>query len=452
MQLAVLALVAGHFAFDVVGPDQTSMIPAGIPVALLLVPVSYAALLYGLAGSVATAGWATALWLPDLLLPDDRGHAGNDLIELALVIAVAVFVGRHIDNERRQAAMARRAQIQYAAAESKYRQLFNTNSAPILLLDQAGVVVESNDAARQLAPGGLTGRRVDGILDIDPATLEDGTSPRLLTITSRLGGTRDYRPSVTRVHSPGSAAPVTQLVLGDVTEERASGERARRFAARLLEVQEQEQRRIAQELHDEPLQLLVHLARALDDAATASGEGGDLAEVLADARRQALQIAARVRAVVRGLRPPALDKLGLVPALRGLLASVEQTAGVGTDLKVEGSPPKLPPEMELGVFRIAQEAIGNAVAHGAPSRVQVYIGGSAGGMQLRVADDGRGFDTAAWDRAAASDRFGLLGMRERADLMGGRLDIVSGPGLGTVVELHLVVPGVTGVPAGTAVA
>ena len=303
LQGAVISLVAGHFAVDVTS-NADSAVPAGIPVALLLVPVSYAALRYGVVGSVATTVWAAFLWLPDLLLPSDRGHAGNDLIELTLVFAVAVFVGTHIEHEN---------------------------------------------------------------------------------------------------------------------AERA---RARRFASLLLGAQEKEQRRIAQELHDEPLQLLVHLARSLDRAG------------LEEPRQEVLDISARIRAVVAGLRPPALDRLGLVPALTGLVG--DDGAGPRMELEVTGDDGRLAPDVELAVFRIAQEAVNNAVTHGRPQRIAVALHRSGGRLRLRVSDDGRGFDPRSAARRA--DSFGLTGMQERAELLGGRLQVTSAPGAGTTVELAVELP------------
>ena len=100
VQVVVIGLAAAHLIVDIISSPESSAFPSGLPVGLLLVPVGYAALRYGLSGSVATAVWATVLWLPDLLLPNDRGHSYDDLTELALVIAVAVFVGYHIDGER----------------------------------------------------------------------------------------------------------------------------------------------------------------------------------------------------------------------------------------------------------------------------------------------------------------------------------------------------------------
>ncbi|HEV2258254.1 MAG TPA: sensor histidine kinase [Streptosporangiaceae bacterium] len=316
VQAMIAGIAALHLAIDVISAEPGA-VPAGIPVALLLVPVSYAALQYGLSGSVATAAWAAVLWLPDLLLPHDRGHVGNDVIELALVIAVAVFVGYHIDGERRA-----RAHVRH-----------------------------------------LTGL--------------------------------------------------------------------------LLQVQEEERRRIAHELHDEPLQLLAHLARSLDLLETAPSAPAILADGLGEARSQALDIAGRLRAVVAGLRPPALEQLGLTVALRGFLADVGEASAVHTDLQVTGEENRLPPEVELGAFRIAQEAVSNVIRHAGARKLVLTLAFEAPVLRLRVADDGCGFDPGTVNRPSPSRGLGMLSMRERAEIAGGRLTIRSAPGEGTVVEATL---------------
>ena len=230
--------------------------------------------------------------------------------------------------------------------------------------------------------------------------------------------------------------PLIQLVLQDITEDRAEGDRAHRFAELLLNVQEEERRRIAQELHDEPLQLLVHLARTLERLETSPVHGpAALAEGLEGARDQTLDIAARLRAVMAGLRPPALEQLGLVAALRGFLADIGEAVTVRTDLRVTGQPERLAPQTELGAFRIAQEAVNNVIRHAGASHLLLTLAFADGGLCLQVADDGRGFDPAAVDRQLAAGHLGLLGMRERAALAGGQLTMRSAPGGGTVIEV-----------------
>lgn len=146
----VVGLAAIHYVADETLAARLHSTPAGVPVVLLVIPVGYAAVRYGLAGSVATAVCATLLWLPDLLLPHDKGHVGNDVTELVVVIAVAWFVGYYIDKERLERDQVAQAEHEQQAAEARYRQLFDTNVAPILVLDQHGTVLQANPAARTL--------------------------------------------------------------------------------------------------------------------------------------------------------------------------------------------------------------------------------------------------------------------------------------------------------------
>lgn len=430
VQAMVVGLAVVHLALDIESPAQT--IPAGVPVALLLAPVSFAALRYGLSGSVATAVWATLLWLPDLLLSRDRGHVGNDLIELALVIVVAVFVGYHIDVERLERDLAERARGERRAAEARYRQLFDTNAAPILVAGQSGTILDANPAAHALVTENVVGRSAHEVLVSATGTAGDGAGS-VIAISAPQAGLRYYRVNATRLPSGPEEEPLTQLVLQDVTEERAEGERVHRFAELLLEVQEEERRRIAQELHDEPLQLLVHLARSLERLEATPQTPATLAEDLGESRRETLDIATRLRAVVAGLRPPALEQLGLTPALRGFLADIGDTTTIPADLQVTGTEMRLPPEVELAAFRIAQEAVNNVLRHADAKKLLLTLDFDDGALCLRVVDDGRGFDPTAPDTQLPAGHLGLLGMRERVALVGGQLTVQSAPGQGTTV-------------------
>jgi len=429
----VFGIAALHLAVDVISTEPR-VVPAGVPVALLLAPVSYAALRYGLAGSLATAVWATLLWLPDLLLPRDRGHVGNDVIELSLVIAVAVFVGYHIDAERLARAHEQQATSGQRAAEARYRQLFDSNAAPILVASPTGAILDANPAARALVQGTLIDRPVQDVLGLGLEALGDGAG-HVVTISAPKAGPRDYRVNIARIPARSAERPLTQLVLEDITEERAEGDRIHRFAGLLLKVQEEERRRIAQELHDEPLQLLVHLARSLERLETTPHNAAALADGFGGARRQSLDIATRLRAVVAGLRPPALEQLGLTAALRGFLADIGEVASVRADMRVTGTETRLlPSETELAAFRIAQEAVNNVIRHSGASRLRLTLAFGDGGLCLSITDDGCGFDPSALDRQLPGGSLGLLGMRERAALAGGQLTVRSAPGRGATIE------------------
>ena len=424
IQAVVLLLAGAHLLTDLHSSIETGAFPGGIPVALLIVPVGYAAVRFGLSGSAATAFFGTVLWLPDLVLPHDQGHAPSDVVNLVLVDAVAIFFGQRIEAERRSHARVERATLGRLRAEAGYRQLFEANRAPILVLDAGGSVRATNPAARALFGDGAIGATAGALVG-------EGDTIEMLhdrVVTLRDG--RDYR--VDLVELPDADGAAAQLVFGDVTEERSEARRAAWRRSLMVAAEEEQRRRLARELHDEPLQLLLHLARRLEALSASAGVPTAVAAGLEDARVRSLQAATRLRSVARDLRPPALDQFGLVPTLASFLADVEDDSGLVVELLVEGEARRLWPEAELGAFRIAQEAVRNAVRHAAARHVEVRLCFEADLLRLSVADDGVGFVVADEDDSRA--HLGIVGMTERANLLGGQLDVQSAPGQGTAVR------------------
>lgn len=425
---AMVVLIAGvHLLVDLHSSVETGEIPVGIPVALLIVPVGYAALRYGLSGSAATGIWATLLWLPDLLLPHDQGHVATDLVNLALVVVVAFFVGERIEAERLAHARVERATAERLAVEARYRRLFEATRAPILVLDAQDIIRDANPAAKALLGGDALGRPGKTLFGGEVALEE--RAGRVLSLPDG----RDYRLEVV-VLPTGQDSPSTQVILEDVTEERSEGRRARRYAQLVVQAEEDQRHRLARELHDEPLQLFLHLARRLESLGGISGVPQGVTDGLAEARRQALDAAVRLRGLAQDLRPPALDQLGLVAALSSLVADIEDEAGLATELQVTGDKAaRLSPEVELGVFRIAQEAVRNTLRHAGARQLRVSLRFEPGELGLTVADDGRGFRPEELEEVAPA-HFGLLGMAERARLLDGQLKVRSAPGEGTMVD------------------
>jgi signal transduction histidine kinase len=426
IQATVLFIAGLHLLVDLHISAAAGAFPAGLPVALLILPVGYAALRYGLAGSAATGIWATLAWLPDLLLPNDLGHAGDDLVNLALIDIVAFFFGRHIEAERLAHARVERATVERLATEARYRQLFETNRSPILVLDDHGRVSDANPTAQVLFGKNVVGCPHQSLFP--GGFLSQERAGQVLSMPDG----RDYRLDVVSLPA-GAADAFTQVIFEDVTEERSEGRRAARYAQLVVEAEEDQRRRLSRELHDEPLQLFLHLARRLESLGGTAGLPDSVAGGLEEARGQALEAAARLRTLARDLRPPALDELGLVAALSSLLTDVEDEAGLDATLKVTGTKARLTPEIELSAFRIVEEAVRNTLRHAGASQLLVTVGFRADGFALSVADDGRGF--APEDLGEhGSGHLGLLGMRERTRLLGGRLELRSTPGQGTVVE------------------
>jgi signal transduction histidine kinase len=431
IQAMVVVLAVLHLLGDIHNSLDRGGVPTAAPVGLLLVPVGFAALRYGLSGSAATAVWAVLLCLSALAITGGRDSPANDMVVLALIVGVAVFVGIHIEREHLERARAEAAEQDRHAAELRYRQLFDTNASPILLVDPTGVVIEANPAAAAALGGVTVGSGTEGLLGIGSEDLAVSRSPRIVRLRDEGGEERDFRLSVSHLGPAGDGA-LSQVVLDDVTEEHRAGAEARAWARELLRAQEEERHRIAQDIHDDTLQRLLQLARRMEALASPPCSREE-AERIGTARRELVDVAARLRNNIRGLRPPGLDQLGLAAALRGLLVDFEDEEGLTAELEVTGDLVSGAPEAELGVFRIVQEAVRNVARHAGATRLSVALAYGEGAVGVRITDDGRGFDPAGVGSVPES-HLGLLGMRERASLLGGCLEVHSARGGGTVVE------------------
>ena len=246
IQVTVLLIVGVHYFVDLHPSLLNQSLPTGVPVAILVIPIGYAALRYGLAGSAATTVWTLILWLPDLTLPHDEGHAGDDLVNFAIIILVAIIFGRRIETERLTQQRIDEAAARTLAIEAGYRRLFESNRAPIVVIDDHGVVTDANPAATTLLGAAVVGRAITAVLndDLDIGAL----SGRVLS----LADSHDYRLDVVTLPLD-TTAPRRQITFEDITEERNEERRARQFAQQVIQVEEDQRRRLARELHDEPL-------------------------------------------------------------------------------------------------------------------------------------------------------------------------------------------------------
>jgi two-component system sensor histidine kinase UhpB len=201
----------------------------------------------------------------------------------------------------------------------------------------------------------------------------------------------------------------------------------RRAGSAALRAQEEERARVARDLHDEVNQSLTGLLLRLE--AVRESAPPELEEELAETKALANQAMRELLSLARQLRPTALDDLGLAAAIAG---QVEQLArsGVVAELTEEGSFSDLDGDVQLVVYRVAQEAVSNAARHSGAERIEVALRRSGDLVELEVADDGRGF---AFEKSESG--LGIAGMRERALLLGAELTIESRPGHGTTVRL-----------------
>ena len=213
----------------------------------------------------------------------------------------------------------------------------------------------------------------------------------------------------------------------------------RALSERTIRAQEDERRAIAQSLHDDTGQalsmLLIQLDR-LEGKLPAAGQ--EVREQLAEVRNLAASTLTELRRILSGLRPAILDDLGLIPASRWYARTTLEEAGIRIAIKTPGSPLDIQPVVATTLFRITQEAVNNIIRHAGARIVKIVLQSSMDGIHLHVEDDGRGFDLQqAAQRAVQTQQLGLLGIRERAELLGGRADLDSQPGKGTRLDVFI---------------
>ena len=326
VQALVIGIAAIHDIIEVGGYLPHLGVLYFLPISIFFVPVVYAAINFGFVGSIATALWVLVITIPNWVFWHQGLERLGVILQMAVLIATAIFVGHRVDREtsaRRQAETA-------------------------------------------------------------SATL-------------------------------------------------------RTYAAHVVRAQEEERQHIARELHDETIQTVALLCRQLDSAISA-GEPlpSSVLEELREARRISEEVAKGLRGFARALRPPILDDLGIVASIRRLLLDFTERTGTKSQLELLGAERRLTSDAELGLFRIAQEALSNVEHHSKATEVLVTMTFGEHKAGLAINDNGVGFNAPPLlEGLSVSGQLGLLGMQERAELLGGKLEIQSGPGKGTTISVTI---------------
>jgi PAS domain S-box-containing protein len=243
-------------------------------------------------------------------------------------------------------------------------------------------------------------------------------------------GERYYQARLVPEFDAAGAVDSVLVVARDVTAEKLAERELKHYAYRLADAQEFERRRIAYELHDEVGQQLTGLTLLLSalDRDPASAAGG-----LAEAQAMVSNLLSSVRDLSLRLRPPMLDDFGLLAALLWLTDHYRLQTGIQLNLHHVGLDVRFPPEIETAVFRIVQEALTNTAKHAQATCANAEVIASNGSLTVTVHDNGHGFDQAQTMPGSS----GLIGMRQRAEAVGGTLRIQSGKNKGTIVIAHM---------------
>jgi len=222
-------------------------------------------------------------------------------------------------------------------------------------------------------------------------------------------------------------------------ELRVMQQNLRYYLQQATRAQEEERKRISHELHDDTIQALVVLSRRLDALASSkTGMSEDNRLQIEGLWQQTDIILKGVRRLSQDLRPAALDRLGLMPALEWLASNATEHSGIATEIKVIGEERRLSEEVAIALFRITQEALRNVWRHSGATSAQIVIEFTDSMTRITVSDNGKGFNVP--DKIgdiAKEGKLGLTGMQERAQLVGGTIIVWSKPGEGTKITVEL---------------
>jgi len=369
--------------------------------------------------------------------------------EVELLSSIGNQIGAGLENARLYQEM-KGALRQLQLSEERYRDLFENASDAIWLHDFDGNTLAANAACEKItgySSEELQGMMVDYLMeecskscvyDIEERLVQDQpVDHRCEVELFKKGGEKAIVEIATSLVTHDGQAVGFEHVARDVTDERRMQENLRYYLQQVTRAQEEERKRIARELHDETLQNLIVISRKLEKITSSEALWEESLEVVRGLKKQIEFAVQEMRRFSHNLRPSVLDDLGLLPALE-LLADDMEKQGIATDFRVIGEARRLPPEVEVMLFRIAQEAVRNIWRHAQASAAQLDIEFSDSLLRVSIKDDGSGFQLpqSLGDQASLG-KLGLVGMQERARLLGGTLMLDSKPGKGTTIVVEV---------------
>jgi len=340
------------------------------------------------------------------------------------------------------------ARQELKVSEDSYRYLFENAHDAIWLHDLDGNFITVNKATEKLTGYGkeeLIHMNVKSFLSEESLELAHQIRQKLLNNEAveqpyeqrvfRRDGSEAYIQLTTSLVYDNDQPVAFHHIARDITEQKRMNESLRFYFQQATRAQEEERKRISHELHDDTIQSLVVLSRQLDALATddqvLSRENRALLEDLWHRTDSILQ---GVRRLSQDLRPAALDRLGLVPAVEMLASEVTRHSNIVTRVNLQGREHHLREEVAIALFRITQEALRNVWRHSGATGADITIEFTDGRTRISVSDNGKGFQVPEKiSDLARQDKLGLAGMYERAQLIGGTLMVQSQPGKGTTI-------------------
>ncbi|MCK4354394.1 MAG: PAS domain S-box protein [Dehalococcoidia bacterium] len=411
---------------------------------------------------VLYAGWTlgiiggAALWLSSavamllrtfLISPNFKDAFLETLASLAIGALVITLITAYHQNKRQQKKLGKTMKDMELARQN-YEELFANASDAIWIHDLDGTITLANKACETLtgySVSELTGRNVREFLTPETLSLARRVKENLLS-----SGAMEHRYEQRLTKRDGSEAIMQlahrlivrkgkpqafQNLARDITEERRLQDNLQFYLRQVLQAQEEERKRLARELHDDVSQLILLLTHGIDNIASKAeiyspqelrNELGKLYEVSKETYQD-------IKRYAQALRPSILDDLGLVAAVKWLAEEIHNFSGIEIQVKTDTVPP-LPPETQLVLFRIVQEALNNIHRHSEASQASITIEYQEAQVRVTISDNGKGVELPnQLSEFASRGKLGLIGMAERARLIGGELEVSSQIGKGTKI-------------------
>lgn len=424
---------------------------------LFLVSIIYTGIIFGIKASLISTLISLAIMLPRIFLYSN--YQADAILETGVVIFLGVLVNYWLEANRKANVLYQKlvsrleeSERDMNISEQKYRYLFENASDAIWVQDVNGLFLDGNRAWQK-----LTGSSVEEVKGVHLAKFLSKESLALAREVRNklLRGEEFDQPYEQQFYVKGGSVKMVKMstnavmsggritgfehVARDETREKQAQENVRAYLQQITRAQEEERKRISRDLHDDVSPDLIILIQKLDKLA--SSQRLKLVTVkdnLEDIRGQAVKALEGLRATAQGLRPRIIDDLGLVAALEWIAEELERDQHIRTKVETRNMERALPPETQILLFRIAQEALNNIRKHARASSVTIRVDGGKKNVKMIVTDDGQGFEAPGKiEGMVSAGRLGLMGMHERARLLNGNLLIKSAPEKGTVITVTL---------------
>jgi len=420
---------------------------------LYLLLMLYAGWALGLLGSIAiwTSGAAAMLLRTFMVSPNFRDALVESLASLAVGALAITLMATYRRNQRQQQKLEK-AIRDGKWARKNYEELFSNASDAIWVHDMGGNITLANRACEK-----LTGYPVSELIGKD---VRDFVAPEALPLTKEVkdrllrGEAMDQRYERRLIKKDGSEAIIqlsTRLIVSDgrpqafqhlardITEERRLQDNLQYYLRQVLQAQEEERKRLARELHDDASQQILLLTHGIDNLASKIEQylPEELRDDLGKLHGVSQQTYDSIKRYAQALRPRILDDLGLVPAIKWLAQEVHDLSGIEIEVQTD-TIPQLAPEIQLVLFRIVQEATNNIARHSGASEARVVLKCEGDEVNVTITDNGKGFELPKQlSDFTRRGKLGLTGMAERAQLIGGELDVSSQEGKGTRLTVRV---------------